>query len=225
MRKRARLATAGCCTEVCIDQAIEQKNDNRPLTLRIMQAGELVLRQQARALSLEEIHSQMVRELIDNMRETMRDAAGVGLAAPQVSVPLQLAVIEDRPEYQRNATAEQLAERERGPVSFHVVINPKLTLLEGATLEFFEGCLSVDGYTAIVPRAQRVRVECLDENAEPRTIEVSGWHARILQHEIDHLHGTLYVDRMYSRSLMKMENLRQGWKGKSMAEIREALRT
>jgi peptide deformylase len=225
MRKRARLATAGCCTEVCIDQAIEQKNDNRPLTLRIMQAGELVLRQQARALSLEEIHSQMVRELIDNMRETMRDAAGVGLAAPQVGVPLQLAVIEDRPEYQRKATPEQLAERERGPVSFHVIINPKLTLLEGATLEFFEGCLSVDGYTAIVPRAQRVRVECLDENAKPRTIEVSGWHARILQHEIDHLHGTLYVDRMYSRSLMKMENLRQGWKGKSMAEIREALRT
>jgi peptide deformylase len=225
MRKRARLATAGCCTEVCIDQAIEQKNDNRPLTLRIMQAGELVLRQQARPLSLEEIHSQMVRELIDNMRETMRDAAGVGLAAPQVGVPLQLAVIEDRPEYQRKATPEQLAERERGPVPFHVIINPKLTLLEGATLEFFEGCLSVDGYTAIVPRAQRVRVECLDENAEPRTIEVSGWHARILQHEIDHLHGTLYVDRMYSRSLMKMENLRQGWKGKSMAEIREALRT
>src|SRR5215472_9713734 len=222
MRKRARLAKAGCCTEVCLDQALEQ-SASRPLTLKIMQAGEVVLRQKARPLSTEEIHSQLVRELIDNMRETMRDACGVGLAAPQVDMPLQLAVIEDRPEYQRNATAEQLAQRERGPVPFHVIINPTLTLLDGPVLEFFEGCLSVDGYSAIVPRAQRVRVEYLDENAEHRTIEVSGWYARILQHEIDHLHGTLYVDRMYARSLMKMETLRNGWKGKSMAEIREAL--
>jgi peptide deformylase len=225
MRKRARLATAGCCTEVCIDELSHQKNGNGPLTLRVLQAGELVLRERARALSLDEIHSQMVRELIDNMRETMRDARGVGLAAPQVGFSLQIAVIEDRPDYQRNATAEQLAERERGPVPFHVIINPKLKVLQGATLEFFEGCLSLDGYSAIVPRAQRVRVECLDENGEPKTIEVSGWHARILQHEIDHLHGTLYVDRMLSRSLMKMENLQQLWKGKSMDQIREALQT
>jgi len=223
MRKRARLATAGCCTEVCIDELLDRNNANRPLVLRIAQAGELVLRQTARPLSVEEIHSQMVRELIDNMRETMLDARGVGLAAPQVGFSLQLAVIEDRPEYQRNATPEQLAERERGPVPFHVIINPKLTNLEGETLEFFEGCLSLDGYTAIVPRARRVRVEFLDENAVPMTIEVSGWHARILQHEIDHLHGRLYVDHMLSRSLMKMENLQQIWKGKRMVEIREAL--
>ena len=104
MRKRARLATAGCCTEVCIDELLDRNNANRPLVLRITQAGELVLRQTARPLSTEEIHSQMVRELIDNMRETMLDARGVGLAAPQVGFSLQLAVIEDRPEYQRNAT-------------------------------------------------------------------------------------------------------------------------
>lgn len=223
MRKRARLATAGCCTEVCIDEILEQKNANRPLILKIMQAGELVLRQSARPVSTEEIHSQMVRELIENMRETMRDARGVGLAAPQVGFSLQVAVIEDRREYQRNATPQQLADRERRPVPFHVIINPKLTWLEGETLEFFEGCLSLDGYSAIVPRARRVRVDCLDETGAPRTIEVSGWYARILQHEIDHLHGWLYVDRMLFRSLMKMENLQQLWKGKSMAEIREAL--
>lgn len=225
MRKRARLATAGCCTEICIDPALDLQEATQPLTLHIVQIGELVLRQQARALSVDEIHSPFIRELIDNMRLTMRDACGVGLAAPQVGFPLQLAVVEDRPEYQRNATPEQLAERERRPVDFHVIINPKLTLLERATTEFFEGCLSIDGYSAIVPRAQRVRVECLDENAQPQILEVSGWHARILQHEIDHLHGTLYVDRMYSRSFMKMEILRNGWKGKSMAEIREALNT
>jgi peptide deformylase len=70
-----------------------------------------------------------------------------------VGFPPQLAVVEDRPEYQHNATPEQLAERERRPLDFHVIINPKLTLLEGATLEFFEGCLSIDGYSAIATRA------------------------------------------------------------------------
>ena len=225
MRKRAPLAKAGCCAELCLDETAPQGSVDSPICLKIMQAGELVLRQEARPLAVEEVESPLVRELIDNMKETMRDARGVGLAAPQIGLPLQLAVIEDRPEYQRNATPEQLEERGRRPLDFHAIINPRLTLLEIPTLEYFEGCLSVDGYTAIVPRARHVRVECLDENGEPRTIEASGWYARILQHEIDHLRGILYIDRMYSRSLMKMETLQQIWKGKSMAEIRQAFRT
>lgn len=226
MRKRARLAKAGCCTELCLDESPEKTSGgSSPLCLKIMQAGELVLREEAKPLSVDEIFSPLTRDLIANMRETMRDARGVGLAAPQVGLPLQLAVIEDRSEYQRNATREQLAERERTPVPFHVIINPKLTLLDSSTLEYFEGCLSIDGYSAIVPRARRVRVDCLNKNGQPWTIEASGWYARILQHEIDHLHGKLYIDRMYSRSLMKMETLQQVWKGKSMDEIRKAFRT
>lgn len=226
MRKRALLAKAGCCTELCLDQCPEETGDgSSPLCLKIMQAGELVLREEAAALSVDEIFSPLTRDLVDNMRETMRDARGVGLAAPQIGLPLKLAVIEDRSEYQRNATREQLAQRERTPVPFHVIINPKLTLLDSPTFEYFEGCLSIDGYTAIVPRAQRVRVECLNENGRPWTIEASGWYARILQHEIDHLHGVLYIDRMHARSFMKMETLQQTWKGKSMAEIRKAFRT
>jgi peptide deformylase len=72
-----------------------------------------------------------------------------------------------------------------------VIINPKLTVVGDSTAEFFEGCLSVDGFQAVVRRAFEVRVECLNERAEQITINAKGWYARILQHEIDHLNGRL----------------------------------
>jgi peptide deformylase len=174
--------------------------------LPIVQVGEPVLRQKARALRHNEIRSKEVRELIAAMKETMHAAPGVGLAAPQIGRNLQLAVIEDRPDYTKDWTQEQLAAREREVIPFHVIINPKLTLIGEQRVEFFEGCLSLANLMAIVPRARKVRVECLNEKGEPRVIEASGWYARILQHEIDHLHGTVYVDRMYPRTLMTVEN-------------------
>lgn len=189
------------------------------LKLKIMQVGERVLRQSARPLSIEEIRSEAVQRLIELMRETMRDAPGVGLAAPQIGLPLQLAVIEDDAERQRELSPEALAQRRRSAVPFHVIINPRLRLEPGPAVEFFEGCLSLTGYLAIVPRAAAVHVECLNERAEPLVIEAQGWYARILQHEIDHLEGTLYLDRMRSRSLMSAENLQRYWKDKSIEEI------
>ena len=144
----------------------------------------------------------------------MRDAPGVGLAAPQIGMSLQIAVIEDRQEYLKDISADQLAERERVPVPFHVIINPKMIEEPDAPVEFFEGCLSLAGFVALVPRALRVRVECLDENGAPRIIEASGWYARILQHEIDHLLGNLYIDRMRSRSFTSLDNWNRLWKGK-----------
>jgi len=138
----------------------------------------------------------------------MRDAPGVGLAAPQVGFPLQIAVIEDKQEYIDKLAAGQAAERARKAVPFRVIINPGVIAEEEEEeqVPFFEGCLSLAGYTAIVPRATKVRVECLNENAEPVEIRAEGWYARILQHEIDHLHGKLYIDRMYSRTFMTVEN-------------------
>ncbi len=194
------------------------------MRLKIVQVGERVLREQARPLSPQEIGSEVIRQLIESMRETMRDAPGVGLAAPQVGLPLQLAVIEDRAEYHRSATPEQLAERERVPVEFHVIINPRIELLERPTIEHFEGCLSVSGYSAIVPRARRVRVDCLDEDGNARRIEALGWYARILQHEIDHLQGRLYIDHMHARSFMTVDNMTRYWKDLPIAEVRSALK-
>ena len=193
------------------------------MRLKIVQTGEPVLRERARPLSLDEVRSQEIQDLIAYMRETMYDAPGVGLAAPQIGLPLQLAVIEDKTEYTRDAPPGFLKERERKPVPFHVIINPQLTPLDEPELEFFEGCLSLPGYTAVVPRARKVVVDCLDEHGKTTRVEASGWYARILQHEIDHLNGTLYIDRMYTRTLMSMENFNRYWKDKPMAQVKKAL--
>jgi peptide deformylase len=193
------------------------------MILKIRAVGEPVLRGRARPLTPEEILLASTQDLIASMRETMRDAPGVGLAAPQVGLPLQLAVIEDQEEYQKDLTREVLAERERKPVAFEVIINPVLTLESEPEIEFFEGCLSLPGLVALVPRARKVKVECLDALGKPKVIRASGWHARILQHEIDHLSGSLYVDRMRSVSLCSLDNFTRHWKGKSVPEIKRLL--
>lgn len=191
--------------------------------LKVVQAGDPVLRRRARELTLEEISSPEVRALIALMRDTMRDTPGVGLAAPQVGVGLRLVVIEDRAEYQAALSAEELAARERKPVDFHVLINPRLTVADSTPAEFYEGCLSVSGYAALVPRARGVRVEALDENGAPISISARGWYARILQHEVDHLDGMLYLDRMETRSFTTAENHRRHWSGRTVVQVREAL--
>jgi peptide deformylase len=89
-------------------------------------------------------------------------------------------------------------------------------------VSFFEGCLSLNGFMGIVPRARQVLVEALDHLGQPVRIEASGWYARILQHEIDHLRGTLYIDRMWSRSFSSLENYNRHWKSKTTAELRQA---
>jgi peptide deformylase len=182
------------------------------MKLKIWQAGEAILRGKARELSRSEITGVPIQDLIDSMRETMRDAPGVGLAAPQIGLPLRIAVIEDRQEYMQKLSEEQNARRDRRPIPFHVVINPRLTIESEEVVEFFEGCLSVAGSTAIVSRAKRVRVECLNEKAQPMAIRAEGWYARILQHEIDHLNGILYIDRMQPRSFATMDNYTRYWK-------------
>jgi peptide deformylase len=187
--------------------------------LKIWQAGEAVLRHRARPLTRDEILSDAVQGLIASMRDTMHDAPGVGLAAPQVGLPFQLAVIEDRRELIEKLPPAQAVERDRRPVPFQVVINPTLAAEGDETAEFFEGCLSLAGLTAIVPRARRVRVECLNERAEPVAIVAEGWFARILQHEIDHLNGILYTDRMKPRSLSTVDNHIRYWKDKLILEF------
>jgi peptide deformylase len=191
--------------------------------LKIVQVGELVLRQRARPLLHEEIALPETQQLIAWMHETMRDAPGVGLAAPQVGLAVQLAVIEDRPEYSKDISAERLAERGRKPVPFQVLINPRIVEQSADQAEFFEGCLSLAGFSALVKRSRQIAVEYLDYRGQPRRIEAEGWYARILQHEIDHLHGRLYIDRMDSRSFMSVDNLTRHWKDMPLEAVRQAL--
>jgi peptide deformylase len=191
--------------------------------LKIVQVGEPVLRQCARQLSQEEIALPETQQLILFMQETMRDAPGVGLAAPQIGLPLQLAVIEDRPEYTKDISADRLAERQRQVVPFQVLINPRIVEQSGEQVEFFEGCLSLAGFSALVKRSRQVAVEYWDERGEPRRVEAQGWYARILQHEIDHLNGRLYIDRMEPRSFMSLDNLGRHWKDMPVESIRQRL--
>ncbi len=176
------------------------------MELEIVQVGDPVLRRVARELSREEILSENVQGLITAMKETMRAAPGVGLAAPQVGQSVRLAVVEDRAEFLEKIPADLLLERERRPVPFHVLVNPTLVVEDPEAVAFFEGCLSFAGFVGLVPRARAVRVHCLNERAEAVTISARGWYARILQHEIDHLDGVVCVDRMDTRTLSTVAN-------------------
>ena len=193
------------------------------MSLQIVQTGDPVLRKVARPMLVDEIRGASTKYLIEQMRDTMRAAPGVGLAAPQIGESIQLAMIEDRIGYIKDISSEQLAERQRSPVDFHVIINPKISIVGETTLDFFEGCLSVAGFAAVVRRSASVRVECLNERAEPITIIARGWYARILQHEIDHLNGTLYIDRMQTRSFATTENVDRFWKSRTIEQVRKDL--
>jgi peptide deformylase len=191
--------------------------------LKIVQAGDPVLRQRARPLTAEEIRSREIQDLIRDMRATMRKAPGVGLAAPQIGQSIRLFVVEDPEEFQHKLSEAQRRRFERRAVSFHVVINPVLEIVDEAPRDFFEGCLSVGDFRALVRRARAVRVSGLDEKAEPVELRAEGWHARILQHEFDHLEGTLCVDRMEPRSFSTTENYGRHWSDLEAAEVRLAL--
>jgi peptide deformylase len=194
--------------------------------LKIVQVGDPVLREAARPLTLPEIASAETQQLIRDMRETMYDAPGVGLAAPQIGLPLQIAVIEDPESILDDVPANELAEKERRPVPFHVIINPVITRLAEEKAHFYEGCLSLAGFSAVVPRARTIRVQYLDERGAARVVEASGWYARILQHEIDHLHGALYIDRMQSRTFTSLDNWNRFSKGRPIpAAARDAPKT
>lgn len=191
--------------------------------LEIVQVGTPVLRHKAREVTADELASDRVQQLIANMRDTMRAAPGVGLAAPQIGESLRLVVIEDAPTYHGKLTAQELAALERDAVPFHVLVNPTLTVRSDDVVAAFEGCLSFAGFSMVVPRARKVRVEALDEHGQRVVKVATGWYARILQHEVDHLNGIVCCDRMESRTLTTTANHARFWKGKSIEEVRAAI--
>lgn len=186
----------------------------------IVQTGNPVLRERAKDVTPEQLASPDFQALIVRMTEAMRKAPGVGLAAPQLGVSLRVLVLEDRPELQASLTPQELEERERKPVPLRVFINPTLTPIGEERATFFEGCLSVSGYAALVERWKEVEVSGLDEKGQPQTWRVRGWPARILQHEVDHLEGTLYIDRMISRSFGTLPQVKALYGGKPIAEVK-----
>lgn len=149
----------------------------------------------------------LLARFVEALRVTMRAAPGVGLAAPQVGVELRIAVVEDPapvPEEVRVA-------RGRVPLPFRVLVNPSYEPVGTARAAFFEGCLSVPGWQAVVARPAEVRLTGADEHGRPLDEVVTGWPARIVQHETDHLDGTLYLDRAETRSLSSQDAVAERW--------------
>jgi peptide deformylase len=168
---------------------------------KIAQMGEPVLRRVARALSVEELQSPALQTLIDDMIDTMHDADGAGLAAPQVYESVQLCVIEisKNPRYP-DALDIPLTVLVN-PVVTPVVESPLDALAPEDSIAMFEGCLSVTGLRGQVVRPRRVRVQALDRHGKPLDFTWEGVRACVVQHETDHLKGVLYVDRADSKSL------------------------
>ena len=160
---------------------------------KVARLGHPVLREPCRELTRAEIRSPAMRRLVDDMRETMAEYDGVGLAAPQVHEPVRLAIIEFDPgEAERDLDAE---------TSSFTVFNPTTTVLDPTPAGYWEGCLSVPGMRGFVERPRRIRVDYLDEAAKPAQVVADGFLATVFQHELDHLDGVLYVDRLADSKL------------------------
>ncbi|EPS65471.1 hypothetical protein M569_09306, partial [Genlisea aurea] len=183
------------------------RNNNKSPLPEIVKAGDPVLHEPAEDVPPEDVGSEKIQKIIDDMVVVMRKGPGVGLAAPQIGIPLKIIVLEDTKEYISYVSKQEAKEQDRQPFDLLVVVNPKLEKKGNKTALFFEGCLSVDGYRAVVERHLEVRVTGLDRNGEPVAVDASGWQARIFQHECDHIDGTLYVDRMVPRTFRTVENI------------------
>lgn len=184
----------------------------------IVQVGHPVLRQFAAPYD-GQLDSTELAQLIERMRDVMHGAPGVGLAAPQLGIPLQLAVLEDH--FDVDPIASEI--RERTPLGFFAILNPTYEPEGTSTASFYEGCLSMRGFQAVVTRHRAVRLRYQRPDGSAASEEFSGWQARIVQHETDHLHGGLYLDRAELRSLANDEQYGTHWAYPGIDEARRGL--
>lgn len=178
--------------------------------LKVARLGHPVLRQVAARVPLEAIPSPEIQRLIDDMIETMHEYDGAGLAAPQVHVSKQIAVygVAENPRYPAAPA-----------IPLTVLINPHLTPLTEDMEEDWEGCLSVPDLRGLVPRYTRVRVEAYDRRGHKMAFVAEHFHARVVQHETDHLFGKVYLDRM--RSLESLSFVREFIRYHAGGQVRE----
>jgi peptide deformylase len=155
--------------------------------LKVSRLGHPVLRKVTENLSPSELQSPAMQKFIDDMIETMKEYDGVGLAADQVHESKQVAVLEvaDNPRYPQ-----------KPKVPLTVLVNPKITPLSEEMEEDWEGCLSIPDLRGRVPRYKAIRVQALDRDGGELDFIADGFHARVIQHEFDHLNGKVYLDRM-----------------------------
>ena len=169
------------------------------MTVRqIIKMGNPLLREVADEFTPEEIKSAETKILLEDMWDSLTAVGGIGLAAPQIGISKQLTVIKLSEESDRYPDMED--------TEAFVIFNPKITVLDETEQGFWEGCLSVPGLRGFVERPRSIRVDYLDENAESMYVEVEDFLATVFQHELDHLIGKLYVDRMKDITTLMFED-------------------
>ena len=178
--------------------------------LKVARLGHPVIRGEAKPLTREEIVSGEIQKLIDDMIDSMREYDGVGLAAPQVHVSKQIAVIEvnQNPRYP-----------EMPKVPLTILINPRITSRSKKIIESWEGCLSIPDLRGVVPRSTSLVCEAVDRTGKAVKLEADDFFARVIQHEWDHLQGHVYLDRMPNlRSLSHLSEFARFWSKASEQE-------
>ncbi|CAK6436732.1 unnamed protein product [Pipistrellus nathusii] len=172
----------------------------RPPYPHVCQVGDPALRAVAAPVEPAQLAEPELQRLVQRLVQVMRQRHCVGLSAPQLGVPLQVLALEF-PEALCRACAPRLREaRQMEPFPLRVFVNPRLRVLDSRLVTFPEGCESVAGFLAHVPRFQAVQISGLDPRGEQVVWQASGWAARIIQHEMDHLQGCLFIDKMDSKT-------------------------
>ncbi len=170
---------------------------------RIIRMGHPHLREVATPVTAEQIGSPELAALLEDMVDTLHDYGGIGLAAPQIDVPLRLAIIE--------IPGGPTRYGEVAAMPLTAFINPSIEVLNPATAGNWEGCLSVPGLRGYVERPQHVRVRYTTVEGEPADMELEGFWATVFQHEFDHLDGTLYIDRITDSTKLVFEEELDRW--------------
>lgn len=166
--------------------------------------GNPVLRETARELLPEEIGSEELEHLLEDLVATMHKEGGIGIAAPQVGVSVRAAVIEIESDSERYPESPEF--------DLEVFLNPTVTVIDETEQSYWEGCLSIPDLRGFVPRPRRVRVDYTDARGEEKSIEAEGFLATVLQHELDHLDGVLFIDRVRDTTkLATIEDYRRYW--------------
>ncbi|XP_041794836.1 peptide deformylase, mitochondrial isoform X1 [Chelmon rostratus] len=175
-----------------------------PPYCHVCQVGDPVLRSHASAVDPAAITGPEIQQVINTMVKVMRKVDSVGLSAPQIGVPLRILVLEYTERMLEESSPESRKARGLSVQPLRVFVNPQLRILDGQTVLFQEACESITGFSARVPRFLSVEVSGLNEKGEAVSWQASGWPARILQHEMDHLDGVLYIDRMDSKTFINI---------------------
>lgn len=165
--------------------------------LEIIRMGHPVLRQPAEVLSKNVICSQDIADLVEDMVETLHASGGIGLAAPQVKRPIQLAIVEV------SESSSRYGEIPTIPLS--IFVNPSVKVLSEETAGHWEGCLSIPGIRGFVERPQLIEVSYQDLTGKAHSRVVDGFPATVMQHEFDHLAGTLFIDKIEDTRLLSFE--------------------